>query len=633
MKKSILTIIMIAAVIGCQQIEPVIPQDTDDTFTAAIEEFNGQTRTSLDPSNTVIWSAGDEIAIFIGTANASRYKVKAGTEGSSNGTFSKVSSPASAGGSITTNVAIYPYSSSVKCSTGGSGSYTVTGMSLPQTQDYQKESFGDDTFVMAAVTESTSDRNLNFKNASGALMLQLKGTAEIKELVLKGNNGEVLAGSATVTVNQGGVPAMEMKADGSKTLTLDCGNGIFLSENEVTEFIFALPPTAFSKGFTVNITDTEGYKAVLSTEKSNPVGRSEILKMGEMTIRTSPDGQTSTYTNLSSEGRANCYIVSKAGNYRLRTVKGHTSEEIESIRSAEIIWESFGTDSAPSKGTIVKDARYADGYIYFSTGSSFKEGNALIAAKDVNGKIVWSWHIWLTDKPAEHSYNSGYTLMDRNLGATSASAGDVQALGLLYQWGRKDPFLGAGQTAGSAQAASTLKWPEAVISTAATGTVAYATANPTTFIRQHLQAHCWDWMYTSEENGNIDNTRWNRSKGVYDPCPAGWRVCDGGENGPWSKSGFAEMTGFDSDRNGLSATVNGTKVWYPATGFKSNKNTENGKGKLANVGGIGFYWTSEVAYGDSYSHAYYMSVSSGGCAPANGYGQRAAGYAVRCQKM
>jgi hypothetical protein len=57
MKKSILTIIMIAAVIGCQQIEPVIPQDTDDTFTAAIEEFNDQTRTSLDPSNTVIWSA------------------------------------------------------------------------------------------------------------------------------------------------------------------------------------------------------------------------------------------------------------------------------------------------------------------------------------------------------------------------------------------------------------------------------------------------------------------------------------------------------------------------------------------------------------------------------------------------
>lgn len=31
--------------------------------------------------------------------------------------------------------------------------------------------------------------------------------------------------------------------------------------------------------------------------------------------------------------------------------------------------------------------------------------------------------------------------MDRNLGAVSATPGDAGAIGLLYQWGRKDPFV------------------------------------------------------------------------------------------------------------------------------------------------------------------------------------------------
>ena len=45
--------------------------------------------------------------------------------------------------------------------------------------------------------------------------------------------------------------------------------------------------------------------------------------------------------------------------------------------------------------------------------------------------------------------------MDRNLGATSAALGDVGALGLLYQWGRKDPFLGSLSITESEVAAST----------------------------------------------------------------------------------------------------------------------------------------------------------------------------------
>jgi len=36
--------------------------------------------------------------------------------------------------------------------------------------------------------------------------------------------------------------------------------------------------------------------------------------------------------------------------------------------------------------------------------------------------------------------------MDRNLGAATVTTNTVSTLGLLYQWGRKDPFPGSSST-------------------------------------------------------------------------------------------------------------------------------------------------------------------------------------------
>ena len=109
-------------------------------------------------------------------------------------------------------------------------------------------------------------------------------------------------------------------------------------------------------------------------------------------------------------------------------------------------------------------------------------------------------------------------MMDRNLGATSATPGDVGALGLLYQWGRKDPFLGSSSNSSSATAKSTIKWPSAVSSNSSNGTIEYATAHPTTLIKYN--GSNYDWYYTGSSSN--DNTRWTTSssnKSIYDPCP------------------------------------------------------------------------------------------------------------------
>ena len=342
-------------------------------------------------------------------------------------------------------------------------------------------------------------------------------------------------------------------------------------------------------------------------------------------IQRTPDN--SSYLSLSSSGRANCYIVSGQGAYKFDAVQGNSSTSVGKISSAEVLWESFGTSVTPKVGDLIRFA-YADGSIAFQTSDTFKEGNAVIAAKDASGKILWSWHIWFTDQPQAHVYNNNAgTMMDRNLGATSATPGDVGALGLLYQWGRKDPFLGSWCISYDIEAKSTITWPSAVSSDSSNGTIEYATAHPTTFITENYSNH--DWYYTG--SSSTDNTRWTTSdmvKSIYDPCPAGWRVPDGGSNGVWEKAGFDDTT-YDSKNEGLSFSISSpSKTWYPASGCRYDIS-----GRLICVGDIGYYWSaSPCSHISSYSgsHAYSLYFSENRFVSTLSSDPRAGGLSVRC---
>ena len=326
------------------------------------------------------------------------------------------------------------------------------------------------------------------------------------------------------------------------------------------------------------------------------------------------DLNVASATDLSSSTTANCYIVSNAGLYKFKTVKGNSSESVGNVASASILWETFGTDTAPELLDLISGICYKDGYIAFKTADNFKEGNAVIAAKDADGNILWSWHIWFTDQPqGQVYYNNAGTMMDRNLGATSSTPGDVGALGLLYQWGRKDPFLGL-------VAKPTISCFSSELSNTSTGTIAYVTANPTTSI---VYGKNFDWYYTGSYS--TDNTRWTTSessKTIYDPCPSGWRVPDGGDNGIWSKAGFDDTT-YDSTNEGISFSISSpSKTWYPASGYRPG----NGGGFL-NVGYGGYYWSASPTTGYC-AYALYF-YSNGGVYPSN-YFKRADCLSVRC---
>ena len=333
---------------------------------------------------------------------------------------------------------------------------------------------------------------------------------------------------------------------------------------------------------------------------------------------------------LSSSESANCYIISRPVRFTFATVKGNSSKSVGEVASASVLWESFGTDVATNIGDLINSVSYNDGYIYFQTADTFKEGNAVIAAKDASGTILWSWHIWLTDQPqGQVYYNNAGTMMDRNLGATLATPGDVGALGLLYQWGRKDPFLGSSSIHydSKSEAKSTITWPSVVKSNSSNGTIAYATAHPTTFMTCNHSN--WDWYYTGDSS--TDNTRWTTSestKSIYDPCPAGWRVPDGGDNGVWSKS-LGSSSNFykypyDSTNEGMNFSGkfgSASTIWYPVSGFRNSDD-----GSLGYVGYFGSYWSASPYN----SYACGLFFSSGGSGfPLNDF-SRAYGHSVRC---
>ena len=349
--------------------------------------------------------------------------------------------------------------------------------------------------------------------------------------------------------------------------------------------------------------------------------------------------------DLSAGGTANCYIVKEAGEYKFNaTVRGNGKKtdgtDADAIAltgaTAQVLWESFGTADTPAAGSLVNSAVLDGNNVLFSATSN--TGNAVIAVKDADGNILWSWHIWLAGElPQDQVYNNGAgTMMDRNLGATSATPSDgVKTFGLLYQWGRKDPFLGCSATSGTTVAKS---YPDNIHSADAASshlesntTLDFSISNPTVFLTNGSTPY--DWYCTEDTNKN-DNL-WKSSdasspKTMYDPCPAGWRVPDGGDTGVWykafSSSSWTTATNWDSTYLGMDFGRTDKKlgsgmIWYPAAGYRHDSD-----GTLNDVGSGGRYWSC-TPYG---TDAYYLLFLNDGSVYPSDDDYRAGGCSVRC---
>lgn len=235
---------------------------------------------------------------------------------------------------------------------------------------------------------------------------------------------------------------------------------------------------------------------------------------------------------------ANCYIANQSSTRFLFNPYIGGSNTPLNTDHIGLIWES--------SEDLVKYIDMRDGVASFylqpvqgEDGEFIDEvlpGNALIGAYDADGKLLWSWHIWVTNsKPTEETITlNGQTLMNINLGADINSNGDKssdainRAHGMYYQWGRRTPIVGPNDwnfalnedkiTFNSNGASVKLRYEE---STAKSGNLVWANNNPTTIITGNKD-NAYDWLYEGH-----DDTLWGgKSKSEHDPCPAGWRVPD-----------------------------------------------------------------------------------------------------------
>ena len=307
MKKLFTILCTLLWLASCQQVEPLLEPEkvNGPEFSAQIEAFGSDTKTALAYGNSVVWSAGDQLAIFQGESVADKYQVKSDRVGTTSGVFeivaNGVGTPAA---TFKINVAVYPYAEAQVCApvteNGAAVSYRITGLTVPSVQTYTTDSFADGSFPMAAMSDGLDNHTLNFKNLCGVLKLQLKGTVKVKTIELKGNGNEKLSGEATVEVYPDTVPAILMSDDASSVVTLDCGDGIQLYNDVATDFYIAVPPTAFENGFVVTVIDIMGAKDEIKTSKANPVRRSYIHTMPVVAVDTAfPEIDESVLSGLS----------------------------------------------------------------------------------------------------------------------------------------------------------------------------------------------------------------------------------------------------------------------------------------------------------------------------------------------
>ena len=186
--------------------------------------------------------------------------------------------------------------------------------------------------------------------------------------------------------------------------------------------------------------------------------------------------------NIKSENRddrvlaapANCFVVNTGNEIMFdpynRTETGggwkysdYVNKNVpeKKIAKVKILWQFLNVIGDNTKG----DKVWLDAYDRVHVKAGIAVGNALIAAYNSAGTILWSWHIWVNNQsPANLDeavpYNTfgwnesgiittgnirsvkGRSLMKCNLGAKSANPNDYGRLtyGCVYQWGRKDPF-------------------------------------------------------------------------------------------------------------------------------------------------------------------------------------------------
>ena len=281
-----------------------------------------------------------------------------------------------------------------------------------------------------------------------------------------------------------------------------------------------------------------------------------------------------------------------------------------------------------------------------------------------NATLLWSWNIWAAegyDPTATAVISGGKTFMDRNLGAPISgvgSTGDYEpayAVGNYYQWGRKDPFpsiadycnywpcqyanqlIGTptytpivalrvhGQSAaknvnnqvwgyrtkedGSFNMDSSWHTIErnSIGAPSSSNSVfsGYAVEHPYVYILNptYPDGGYYPWMTTNDQSYRAFWGGADSHKTLFDPCPAGWRVCNKTEAESFIQTVSSTATlasnlvGYDFDGH-----------YLPMTGIRDKSNMRTSNVRSCGNETISYMWTSESVTAHNYGYAYAAAI-------------------------
>ena len=532
---------------------PVAPSTATATktipYTVTVGGDEATTRATVDGNNKTLYFAEGDKLYITGTGIKGVLDLQAGDEGKATGatfsgelTYSGSGSPAD-DLSLTATLVSAQQTVGTQVSVDDAGAVTVH-------------------YPTAAYCATISDAvqqysRLTATSTYGAHAFTLAQQTAFLNFVITFEDGTATGETLSAVVSNGG----------SAVCT---ANVTTATESEKVVAKFVLPVAA---GTTLSsATVTMGDKEAIS------FGASQTLAGKVYNVRKTQAAAAPAVTDLSmvdcagnarANGMwtANCYMVHTAGKYKLPLVYGNAikdgatnaaaytgvSGQLETfprhdgsaitapwiknngitVTQAELLWQ----DAQGLVTAVDIDGDYLTLTVGKNAAAQEEEGNAVIAAKDAEGTIVWSWHIWVTKQTFATltEVNTGshtYQLTPVNLGwvgdATSATGYNT-----YYQWGRKDAFIPSTGTANTNHTVYDINNND-VTTTAFShtndrnvtigGNIQHPTVhnlnNNTTLGPCNTKYYnMWDAQQTS----NAENTAAATVKTVYDPCPPG--VC------------------------------------------------------------------------------------------------------------
>ena len=617
MKKSYMIILAALLAAGCAKDNDAdMPQGIEDNVSFAASLSGDGTRVSYTDEGSTVklgWYAGDKIGIFakcaddvLGT-NVPYAAKSAGAESDFEWTESKIRwADDKAAHDF---YAYYPYSADA----GEDFSAVLASVPAEQKVGATSTSHLAAYDFMYAVTENAvkDDKGVGFlfKHVFSILNVRLTAnmTVDVERLVVRFKEEQEVLSAEGVKIDLATGKTDYSEAETTNQVAL-VGQTLVSKGVDTDVYLVVVPGHA---GKTMEIAAVvNGKEQVVATKTLSdagiPAGKAAVVS-GTITVS---DEDAKQVVNLSKYGTANCYLVNRAGaDYKFRADvmgNGASTPNItpETLAPAAVrLYKQYIPSGNYKGGTedgwgddemnklILKNSvklLEEDGvpYVFFSTPqeAAFSAGNAVICATDASGAIIWSWHIWVAPDYAlgmgdvaisANDKCNGVVMMNRNLGALSSGPNDNTeydaetnaraAVGMAYQWGRKDPFVYVGVTQlkyncinGYMQEADgTVKkirndgevygvWSNAApvsMTAEEAPTVADAVkvtiANPNTRYKFHGAGSYfspWAAPLAEAQQNDLYKSLWGNPtradgvgsgvKTIYDPCPVGYRVPD-----------------------------------------------------------------------------------------------------------